>query len=270
MPVHGQRLLLIMTLCSAACGTTHGLDSGGDGLDGGVDAGTPPEDAGGAIDAGETLDAGPEDAGSEQALAYREFCTEMGLARCAGRQACCMWDFRRGGPCDREAIEEHCAMLADDPLLSSGAVVFDPDEAERALSEVTAAMPSCAAIDRGWTIRSVLHGTLELGADCTPTTPQSLGRFACHAGLRCEMSGTRTEFTGRCAELGQVGDSCNYDCADGLFCLSELEPLPFAGYCQAQDDSTGCRTDYACSSLWCVIDSCETPSPADTWCQLIL
>ncbi|MBX3269617.1 MAG: hypothetical protein KF729_05120 [Sandaracinaceae bacterium] len=172
------------------------------------------------------------------------------------------------GPCDVEAIRSGCEELAADPALTDGTLVWLPDEAARTLAELEARRPGCEAIDRAWDYGRVLEGTLEAGADCSPQSRgmYGLGRLRCRPGLRCELTGTIDEFTGRCTDPGDEGDSCNHDCGPGFFCQWDTVPTPYRGYCEVQDDAAECFTDFACSTMYCELQSCTPLDPPDTWC----
>jgi len=243
------------------CAASHGpADAGPDAT---VDGANPPSDATPPDAAG--------DAGVTLASTFLEFCIRHQLLLCRGLVACCSLRERGWvGPCTEEGeIRTNCEALAEDPALRDGTLVWRAEEAERRLAELEAALPGCDAIDRRWDDGRVLRGTLGAGADCTPAAPRlgSVGRFRCGEGLRCELRGSHDEYSGTCtSSLGALGDGCDHDCGPGLFCMYSTHLVPFWGYCEVQDDTAACHSDFACSSMYCGASVCLPPAPADTWC----
>lgn len=256
----------------AGCGESHGVDGG---------------DTGATVDAAREDDAGVpedarvvEDAGFDLGPVFREFCERSEHLRCAGSADCCgMTDPSRSACSSSAEIEARCAELADDPALRDGTLIWNEVEAARHLREFEAAAATCSVRDRRWSWQwsygRVVTGTLNEGEDCTPsrTWPYSLGFFRCITGLRCELTGSIDDYQGHCAPLGQLGDSCNHDCAADLYCdlldIAGDPPEPFWGYCEPVVDGGECYSDLACSSTLCVSFSCYEPTPADTWCNIL-
>lgn len=263
-PASSGALILLVVLTAGGCGTSHLHDDAA--VDGGPPDATPTD---GAFDGGPPDAAIPQDAGRGLTPTFVEFCTRVRELRCAGASCCTIPSRASTAGCEAAEIRARCEGLGDDPALRDGTLVWDADAAARHVEALESALPTCGAIDRRFNPGVVLHGTLGEGDDCTPHDPEgSLGRFRCRDGLRCAITGTVSDYTGRCAPPGTLGDSCNYDCGDGLFCQWTTELNPWVGFCETQDDGAECYSDYACSEMFCVVQACETPSPADTWCAI--
>jgi len=255
-----RQTLFCSVILVSACGTTHGLDGGRDGA---VDSGS---DLDGLVPPG---DAAPEDGGEDWGPAFLAFCIRLGELLCTGMVACCTDPEPERSLCNPpDQRRARCEELAADPALRDGTLRWRAADAARHVAELEASLEACGAIDRLWSYGDVLEGTLGEGEDCTPLQPelQSLGTYRCREGLRCELTGTVTDYAGRCAPPGGVGDSCDRDCADGLFCRHTPDLEPFWGYCDLIVTGGGaCRHDYGCSTTYCV-GFCIEVEPADTWC----
>jgi len=84
-----------------------------------------------------------------------------------------------------------------------------------------------------------------------------------------ELTGTFTDYAGRCSPPGGVGDSCDHDCGPGLFCRHTPDYEPFWGYCEViVTDGGECPSDYGCSTTYCG-GVCIEVEPADTWCSML-
>jgi len=261
-----RSLVIALTTVIAGCGSSHLPDDAA--ADGGswVDATTVDATAADAGLDGAQRDGG--DGGEGLRPTFIEFCTRLRELVCEGVRCCTIADRVITRGCGPAGIRARCEYLGDDPALQDGSLVWDADAAARTIEALESALPTCGAVDRHFNFGVVLHGTLGEGEDCTPSDSEdSLGRNRCRAGLRCAITGTVSDYTGRCAPPGALGDSCNYDCGDGLFCEHTTDFVPWAGYCEPQDDGGECYSDYACSEMFCGVSGCETPSPADTWCS---
>lgn len=260
---HSVVIAVLSLLGGIACSASHVPADGGPdatSTDGGPDAGTSD---GGVGDTG--LDGG-QDGGRDDA--FFTYCIEATRLACEGGRDCCTQEDRRATDCTNAG--RSCATTAEDLALQSGLLRFDAEAAANRLEELRDAIATCAAVERRrffW--EGILVGTLLLGAECTPSAPGllSIGRLACSPGLRCELSGTASSYTGVCAPLGGIGASCNHDCETGLYCRWGLSQPgdPFWGRCD-EPESDSCISDQGCETLFCHFDQCIIPDPADTWC----
>lgn len=266
----------VMPFCFVAlvvvhgCGESHGPFDGAVGDAGALDGGWGARDAG-PMDAGDAgdLDSGA-DAGPSLQETFIEFCVRIRMLQCVGGETCCTQPGRPTSSCAASHIRSRCEERGSDPALRDGTLLWRPEAARMRIEELESSVAGCDAINRAFSFGNVLLGTLGEGADCTPYLPglRSVGRFRCEAGLRCELTGSLSDFAGVCAEPGSTGSSCNHDCGEGLFCQWSTDPNPFWGYCMEQDDGARCISDYGCSGMLCVLDSCVIPEPGDTWCGL--
>lgn len=266
-PLRACQATLVLVLV-VGCGQGHVRSDAGDGSVG------PPGDA--SADAEPPDATGGADAGSETRRSVFDFCIAWIRISCDGNARCCADPMRANPNCDDDPrIESFCEERANDPALEDGTLLWRERDAQLLLDERAEAARTCASRERGNVWLELFEGLLGEGATCTPALPftGSIGRFRCRDGLRCELTGTRTEYEGICAPLGAEGDSCNDDCGEGLWCDSRLADgdEPFNGGCAPQDDAAPCSGDTACTSLYCERLSfmCIDPLPAETWCTRV-
>lgn len=219
-----------------------------------------------AMDGG--VDAGRPDAGVDLTSVFLDFCVRHIALLSEGRERCCP---HPGSPLDPDAARLVCEGLANDAAVTDGTLEWDDAAARARLTDLESGLVSCAQRERRWDYSEVLTGTLGPGEVCTPQRPKnaSVGRYRCREGLRCELSGTLDDFTGRCAPPARLGESCLlYDCEEGLYCRDLRDPdSPNWGRCEPIIDSGDCGSDLQCASVYCD-GTCRDPTPAESWCAV--
>ncbi len=277
---------LAVVACGCSCsafGTSHVAD------DAGLSADAHTADV---LDAAPITDDGTRDGeaagdagspASDEAERFRELCHAGAAIECEGDQTCCEEGMRWFENLD-DCLEIHaelCDLMADGEAFARG-LLTAPSSPETFLSEWRAAMEACR--ERDWS-KPWVRGALPEGGDCTPRdliwTPGLGGErppsdasmlLACQPGLRCEVTGTRSEWTGTCRLLGDEGDSCHttYDCLTHLHCVWDEQPPGHPsteGTCRPRRDlGASCEVSYECLSESCADGTCAD-APAGWICR---
>lgn len=210
---------------------------------------------------------------------FYAFCVRRWTAFCQGNQSCCeivirpyLLDPNNCAPTEIAAV---CRRAADaERALHDGTLRWDEAAAEAYLAQMEARAPECSRGPGIASLRSFLIGTMGLGGDCTPDDVYRFPSvFRCENGLRCELTGTATDYTGRCAPLAVEGESCtqHVECVERLYCewRDAASSDPFRGRCRSLLPlGAPCPSDAACESGFCTIAAtCEERSDTNTWCQ---
>lgn len=233
-------------------------------------------------DAGPTGDAEPDAPYVEETCPVDEddtFCPTYAQAYCEGHFDCCLSD-EEGVRYESMALclqrtQCICASARRGSAFESGTVSYDATAGAAILETVRAAAADCApaSLDAIGS-EGAFVGTLDEGADCSPSATDFSSLYSCAPGLECyvtDFGGETTPPTAECRRRRSVGEACDaigMNCAPGLYCADGAS-IDDPGVCRALLPSgSACLSDYECTSDLCDEDTglCTALDPEDTWC----
>ena len=202
-------------------------------------------------------------------------CARLSTLQCAGQAHCCNEAQQDFATCQRSVRADCEAEGLIDQIAADPRSGFNPQQAERTLSELERLAMACDPAVSAWIVSpegllSMFRGTLPLGESCRPPVVTSRVRAAPYLAACTDPEKNAclpsSLLTWRCSGRGSAGSECFTDlnCQEGLYCPQNnyLNPEIGRSACARRlEDGSPCRAANECASLVCYRQRC---APADS------